>query len=174
MIAMNSTSAKPTCNLWPHAIIAWFVIFAAALAAWITFAVRQNIDLVRPDYYEEEIRFQQQLDRLNRTASVRAEIVLLYDAAKSDVALRLPAAHLAQHPTGRIQFYRPGDATLDFEVPLAIGATGLQHIGTGALRAGQWKVRVRWNAAAQDYYFEQTLVLDEARPALPPTPANAR
>ena len=49
MIALISTPAKPALNLWPHAIIAWFVIFAAALAAWIAFAVRQNMDLVRAD-----------------------------------------------------------------------------------------------------------------------------
>jgi len=169
---MNSTTAKPSRNLWPHAIIAWFVIFAAALAAWIAFAVRQNMDLVRSDYYEEEVRFQRQLDRLNRTAVIRSEVAINYDAPKREVMLRLPAAHLSPRPTGRIHFYRPANASLDFHVALAVDAAGLQRIGTEALRGGLWKVRIQWSAAGHDYFFEQVIVVDEASPGLTAAPTN--
>jgi nitrogen fixation protein FixH len=158
---MNPASTKTTRTLWPHVLIAWFVVFAAALAAWITFAVRQNLDLVRADYYEEEIRFQQQLDRLNRTAAIRGELALAYEASAHQITLRLPAAHAALRPVGRVQFYRPSNAALDFELPLAVDATGRQLIGTAALHPGQWKVRATWNAGGQDYFFEHTVILDE-------------
>jgi hypothetical protein len=159
---MNSTAARPSHNLWPHAIIVWFVVFAAAMAAWIAVAMRQNMDLVRSDYYEEEVCFQQQLDRLNRTAAIRSEVMLIYDASKQEITLRLPAAHLASQPVGEVHFYRPSDAALDFQVPLAVDAGGLQRIGTSTLRAGLWKVRMQWSAAEHDYFFEQTLVVDVA------------
>jgi hypothetical protein len=171
---MNPTSAKPSRNFWPHAIITWFVIFTAALAAWITFAVRQNMDLVRSDYYEEEVRFQRQLDRLNRTAAIRSEVAINYDAPKREVTLLLPAAHLAQRPTGRIQFYRPSNASLDLQVPLSVDAAGLQHIGIDALRGGLWKVRIQWSAAGQEYFFEQVMVVDEARRDLTAAPTKAK
>lgn len=158
---MNPT--RHTRNLWPHAIVAWFVIFASALGAWITYAVRQDMDLVRGDYYEEEVRFQKQLDRLNRTAAVRSEVALQYDAARAEVTLRLPAAHLSGQPKGHIHFYRPSDAALDFQVPLNVDVAGLQRIDVSALRAGQWRARVQWGATGQDYFFEETVVLDEAR-----------
>ena len=172
MILMNSTTARPSRNYWPHAIIAWFVIFAAALAAWVTVAMRQKMDLVRSDYYEEEVRFQHQLDRLNRTAAIRSEVAIHHDATKREVTLRLPAGHLASRASGQIHFYRPSDAALDFQVPLAVDAAGLQRIGTGALRGGLWKVRVQWSAAGQDYFFEQVIVADEASPGLATTPAK--
>ena len=162
---MNSTTAKLSRNLWPHAIIAWFVIFAAAMAAWISVTVRQNMDLVRSDYYEEEVRFQHQLDRLNRTAGIRSEVVINYDATKREVTLLLPP-HLAPRPAGQIYFYRPSNASLDFQVPLAIDAAGRQRIGANTLRGGLWKVRVQWNAAGQDYFFEQVIVADETSPGL--------
>jgi hypothetical protein len=162
---MKATTAKVSRNLWPTAIIAWFVIFAAALAAWITVAVRQKMDLVRPDYYEEEVGFQRQLDRVNRTVAVRGEVDIHYDAAKRHITLLLPAAHLAARPTGRIHLYRPSDAALDMEIPLAVEATGLQRIGAGELRGGLWRVRVQWNAAQHDYFFEQVIVVDEASPS---------
>jgi|ERR1041385_3740200 hypothetical protein len=167
---MNNPLAS-TRNPWPYAILAWFVIFTSAMAAWVTVAVRQKMDLVRSDYYEEEVHFQSQLDRLNRTAAIRGTVAIRYDATRSGVTIDLPGAHLEPRPTGRIQFYRPSDASLDVEVPLALEVTGEQHIDVGMLRGGQWKIRVQWNVAAQEYFFEQTMVFDEARrdPATPST-----
>jgi len=169
---VNSTTVKTSRNLWPHAIIAWFVIFAAAMAAWIAVAVRQRMDLVRSDYYEEEVRYQGQLDRLNRTAAIRSDVAINYDARKREVVLLLPAAHLTPRPTGRIHFYRPSNASLDFHVPLAVDAAGQQGIGTDALRGGLWKVRVQWLAAGHDYFFEQVIVVDESSPGLPAVPTK--
>lgn len=172
MTPMNSATTQPTRNLWPHAIIAWFVIFAAALAAWVTMATRQRMDLVRSDYYEEEVRFQHQLDRLNRTAAIRSEVAIHHDATKREVMLQLPAGHLAPRASGQVAFYRPSDAALDFQVPLAVDAAGLQRIGTGGLRGGLWKVRVQWSAAGHDYFFEQVIVADEANSGPAATPAH--
>ena len=152
---------RPARSFWPHAIIGWFVIFGSALAAWISFAVRQDMDLVRPDYYEEEVLFQNQLDRLARTAALRGEIAIQYDAARAEITLRLPPTPSSGRRAGNIHFYRPSNAALDFEVPLVIDADGLQRISTRTRSAGQWKVRARWNADGLDYFFEQTLVLDD-------------
>ena len=149
-------------NPWPYAIIAWFVIFASAMAAWITFATRQNMDLVRTDYYEAEIRYQRQLDCLNRTAALRPKVAIHYSAATREIIVKLPAEHATSRPAGRIHFYRPSEAALDFEVPLAIDAQGRQRIDGRNLRAGQWKVSVGWTAAGQDYSFEQTVVAEHA------------
>ncbi|HXI50618.1 MAG TPA: FixH family protein [Candidatus Saccharimonadales bacterium] len=153
---MNSAPAKTSRSLWPHAIIAWFVVFASALAAWVSYAVRQNPDLVRPDYYEEEIRYQQQLERLNRTAAV--PVALDYDAEHGELKLRLPREHAVSRPVGRILCYRPSDAALDFEIPMAVDDQGRQAVDVRARRGGLWRVRVQWKAAGQDYFFEQSVV----------------
>lgn len=160
MTSMTSApSSNPSLNLWPYAIIGWFAIFVSALVAWMTFAVRQNLDLVRPDYYEQEIRFQEQLDRVNRTVAVQSEMAIQYEPATSEVTLRLPAAHLAQHPMGRIQFYRAADAALDCEVPLTIAANGTQRLNVRALQVGPWKMRVTWSVASKEYFLEKTLII---------------
>ncbi len=157
--------SKSPGSLWPYAIIGWFVIFASALAAWISFAVRQSTDLVRPDYYEEEVRFQNQLDRLSRTATLRGKIAIEYDAALAEVSLKLPVAAGLTRPAGRIHFYRPSNAALDFDVPLDVDANGRQRINVRTRPGGQWKIRVHWNVSAEDYFIEKTLVLD-ASPGL--------
>ena len=156
---MNSTPKKRSRNLWPHAIISWFVVFASAMAAWTTYAVRQNMDLVRRDYYDEEIRYQSQLDRLNRTTQFKGQILVSFDAPGQQVFLQLPSAHARQRPSGKVSFYRPSDAGLDFEMPLAVDVAGVQRVATTKLRAGLWQVRVQWSVDGQDYFSEQRVVI---------------
>src|SRR5262249_37425150 len=134
----------------------------------ITFALRQPVDLVSPDYYEEEVRFQTQLDRLNRTAGLRREVAIQYDALSSQVTLRLPTGQMARRPRGRVRFYRPSEADLDFEVALSVDATGLQRIDVSGRRAGHWKMRLQWKADGQDYFLEETLVFAEPERGVSP------
>jgi len=154
---MNSPATKR--NPWPYAIIAYFIVFASAIAAWITFAVRQNMDLVRKDYYEEEIRYQQQIDRQNRTQAIRSEVNVSYDGTQQAITLTLPSTHARQQASGTIQLYRPSDASLDRTVQLVVNAEGTQRLDAKALRPGLWKVRIQWTTAGQDYSFDQSVVI---------------
>ena len=151
------TSLK--ANPWPYAIIGWFVLFVSGLAVWAIVAVRQNMDLVRPDYYEAEIRYQQQIERLKRTSSLRSEISITHDSLRHRLALQLPTGRGAAPAEGTIRFYRPSDARLDFELKLALDAGGNQHIDTTHLQPGFWKVRILWSVGAEEFYFDQPVVL---------------
>lgn len=146
-------------NPWPYAIIGWMLLFGTGMAAWLVVAIRNDPELVRPDYYEQEIAYQQQIDRLNRTAAVRSEISVAYENARQQIALRIPAAHLADKLSGTIQFYRPSNAKLDFKLPLAVDASGLQSVPTVKLQAGLWKVRVSWTSGGQEFFHDQSIVL---------------
>ncbi len=172
MNPMKATPTKTPLNLWPHAIIVWFIVFSSAIAAWITIAQRQRMDLVQADYYEAEVRYQTRLEEMNRASAIRSELTLRYDAIERIVTLTLPASHREPRPEGQIKFYRPSDATLDFQVALSLNERGVQSIPANALRGGLWKVRAQWKALGKDYFFEQVIVVDEPTPriaAAPPT-----
>ena len=158
---MNTSADRRIRNPWPYAIVGWFTIFVPAMIAWVAVAVHQKLDLVRPDYYHQEIQYQSQIDRLSRTAPVQSEVLISYLPAERKVTLRLPPGHLAQAPglAGRVQFYRPSDAQLDFEVPLCPDAAGGQQVNTDRLRSGLWKIRVQWSAGGHEYFVDQSLVL---------------
>ncbi len=160
---MNTPEPKPVAprrSLWPYMIIGYFVIFISAMAVWIVFALRQDMDLVRKDYYEEEIRFQKHLDSAVRTQSVRSEVRADYDQAKQSILITLPVGHLAQQPRGSIQLYRPSDAKLDRQFELALDSQGRQLLDVRAIRSGLWKIRVNWNVNGQDFFFDQSLVVN--------------
>ncbi len=161
MTESKNTAATATVRRspWPYAIIGWFVLFISGMAAWTVVAVRHDPDLVRTDYYEEEIRFQKQIERVSRTVPVKAEVSIVHEADQHAVAIRLPAAHATGNVAGRIKFYRPSNARLDFERPLTLEGGALQRVSTEGLQTGLWKVQVYWTAGGADYYYDQTLVL---------------
>ncbi len=146
-------------NPWPYAITAWFVVFITGVVTWVTFAMRQQTDLVGNDYYEQEINYQQQLDRLNRTRLINAQLAVGYDTAQDAITITLPAAQASRATTGSIQLYRPSDAKLDHKFKLAANADGSQRLDARKLRPGLWKVRVEWTVDGQGYFFDQPVVV---------------
>jgi hypothetical protein len=154
---MNTPALQPPRSLWPYAIMIWMALFATGIFSFIVVAQRNHVDLVGPDYYDQEIKFQQQIDRVANTRSVKREISIRYNAGEIDIAL--PPEHARQSPTGSIQLYRPSDASLDQQVTLAVGKNGDQKIDATKLRPGLWKVRITWKVGPEEYFFDQSLVV---------------
>jgi nitrogen fixation protein FixH len=161
---MTSSSPGRRCDPWPITIIAFFALFISFLASFIVFASRQHVDLVREDYYEEELRFQQQLDRVKRTQGSGQSASVAYSADQHCIAVRLPFA-TAENMTGRIHLYRPSDAKLDCDWPLIVDSQGQQRLDASQLQAGLWRVRVQWLRNGQEYYCDQAVVVPH-RPIL--------
>jgi nitrogen fixation protein FixH len=153
---------KPEANrrsFWPYGLIVTFAVFIAWLASFAVLAVRNGMDLERPDYYEQEIRYQEQIDRESRTAKLSRQIVVAYDASAASVRLRLPAEHARKLAQGVVKFYRPSDADLDREVPLQVDASGLQELDVARLPDGLWKLRISWRVDDEDFYADRSVVV---------------
>jgi hypothetical protein len=160
---MNPSTAPAPAgrNPWPIAIVCFFIVFIAFIAWFITFAMRQKMDLVRDDYYDQEIRFQQQIDRVQRTQSVSKQVSIASDAANHFISIGLPHEQAAQNPAGTILLYRPSDASLDQQFALKLDASGVQRLDVHTLLPGLWKVRVQWTSGGQDYSFDKNIVLEQ-------------
>ena len=150
---------KPARNLWPIGIIVVCALFVAGTATLIVVACSQNTDLVSPDYYEQELRFQGQIDRIQRTRSSAAQASVAYDAAAQSITVSLPPNQVRPPVTGRIELYRPSAAGLDRAVNLEPDACGIQRLDATSLAPGLWKVRVSWTAEKESYYLEQKVVV---------------
>ncbi len=149
----------PQKSIWPYAIIAYFVFFIAAVAAFISFALKQDVHLVRPDYYAAEMKYQQRLDQMNRTAQLGREVVIEYRAKHRKLGIKLPPQHLPGKPVGKITFYRPSDPSLDRSFPIELQSDGKQFVDIAAIANGSWRVELKWSAAGQDYFKTQKIVV---------------
>lgn len=154
---MNSPALQSTRSLWPHAIIIWMSLFASGVVSYIVFAQTNRMELVGADYYEQEIRFQQRIDSVDRTRAVQKDVTVGYD--KGLIRIVLPAEHAKQNPTGGIHLYRPSNSKLDQHVKLVVGPSGEQQLDAKSLQGGLWKVRVTWTVGKDEFYFDQSIVV---------------
>jgi len=151
---MNSTF-----NPWPYGIILFFVLLICALAGVVAIAATHRESMVSENYYEQELKFQSQIDSAARAQKCGAKLQLGTGAGANQVVVRLPAEQVARHCAGVIEFYRPSSPALDCAFPLAPGADGSQAVDVSKLAAGLWVVRAKWTAGGEGYFLEQKLTL---------------
>lgn len=146
---------KAKFNPWPFGIVTAFVIFIAGMATAVVIACTHGDSLVTRDYYEQELKFQGQIDSATRARNAGASVT--QDAAGGKLVIQLPAAQLAQKLSGNIEMYRPSAQELDHVVALQPDGDGIQTVDVSKLAAGAWVVRLKWNAGGQDYFLEQKI-----------------
>jgi hypothetical protein len=156
-----STQTKSPFNPWPVSIVTFFAVAICAAIAFVIFCQRHQVDLVAADYYEQEVRYQDQLDRAHRAASLQAPASIGYDDQTKRITVSLPLEHQGKDVKGWVQLYRPSAAGLDQKLPLNIDAAGAQVIDASTLTSGLWHIRVSWNARGADYYYDQKLVVGQ-------------
>ena len=145
-------------NLWPYAIIATFVLFASYIGYMVQQALRTDVELVSPNYYQQELAYQQRMESVARTAALPAPVQVRYEAAAQRLTLELPAALAAPGVRGQVHFFRPSDQKLDFTLPFApVGRPGRQLLSTARLRPGHWRLRLDFTASGQAYFIEKEL-----------------
>ncbi|MCB2376260.1 FixH family protein [Hymenobacter sp. BT635] len=153
----TTTSSQRT--IWPYAIILTFVLFASYIGYMVQQAVRTRVDLVSADYYQQELRYQQRMETVARTAALPAPVQVLHDAATRRLTLQLPADLARQNPQGQIHFFRPSNQQLDFSLPLQLTTAAEQHLSTARLQPGFWRIRIDFTAGGQAYFVERNITL---------------
>jgi hypothetical protein len=150
---------KTSRNLWPIGIITTFVLFFAGTVGLVVMACSQKMDLVSADYYEQELKFQGRIDRVERTRHAASQAVVAYDAAARCITVSLAADQAGHEVSGHIELYRPSAAGLDRAVKLEPDTKGVQRLDAAGMSPGLWKVRVSWTFEQQDYFLDEKVVV---------------
>jgi hypothetical protein len=157
---MNTIKASTSSrfNPWPISIISFFTVAVLGCGTFIAFCSRHPADLISPNYYEEEVRYQGQIDRLQHTQQGSPLAAVRYDALTRQIAVSVPCTAGA-HPSGQIQLYRPSAANLDRVVKLELNSNGVQALDTASLLPGLWKVRVSWTVEGRQFLMDQKVIV---------------
>ncbi|GAB4026749.1 FixH family protein [Spirosoma koreense] len=139
---------------WSKAIILVFVLFAGFIGTMVYLMTRQRVDLVSDNYYQNEIDFQQHIDRV-ANARTNASVAMTYQSDKQQVVFVLPETLRK----GEITFYRPGDRQQDFRVAIPADHPTRQVIPTQSLARGNWRVQFTWSDGQREYYKEEQVFL---------------
>jgi nitrogen fixation protein FixH len=118
---------------------------------------RQRVDLVSSNYYEQEIKYDRQIDKEKKAQALNQDVTIDYDKQTRNVTIRYPEMDGIKNITGTVTFYKPDNASLDFNKPVSTDEKNEQRIGTSALADGWWNVKVNWDVNSVSYYTEEKI-----------------
>ncbi|NDK56337.1 FixH family protein [Pontibacter fetidus] len=153
---MRSSDKNKSFTLWPYMIIVAMVCFMAYIAMFVYKAMNQDVDLVSKDYYEQEIKYQDQIEKVKRTQAL-GDVMLNYNQEAKSILLQLPATYKEKSLAGTITLFRPSDDAMDKKLPLQLGRDQSQLLEVQDLESGVWKVRVDFSDGKEAYYSEKTI-----------------
>lgn len=153
---MKTADKNKSFTLWPYAIVTAMVLFMGYIAMFVYKAMRQDVDLVSKNYYEQEIAYQDHIDMVGRTKAA-GDVAIRYKPESQAILLQLPESFAGQRINGQVNLFRPSDDQLDQELALQLGRDQSQLIEADKLEKGLWKVRVNFSAGEETYYTEETI-----------------
>ena len=156
---MNSCFSRLQANPWPASIIGFFGVAMVGFGVFIWFCNRNPSELIAPDYYEQEIRYQAQMDRIRNAQEGLGAANVCYDAQSRIIRIAFRENSGTGSVKGQVQLYRPSAVNQDRYFPLQPSPDGTHCIDAAQLAPGLWKVKVSWSADNRDYYLDQKVVI---------------
>jgi len=152
---MKPTSNKGQANTfhWGKRIAVVYTLFALSTLAFVFFALGRSVNLVRGDYYEASLDYDnvsaamKNAANLGATASIRT--------VQGSVVVTIPESSPV---IGNVYCYKPDDPKKDRKFDLDL-VDGKHTIKQGTLAAGQWTIKVAWKSAEKNFILEQTVYL---------------
>ncbi len=139
---------------WGKGILITIIAFVGFMMTLVVISVRQDdIHLVSENYYEKEIKYQDQIER-EKAARKLGRDVLVFDSPSKTMILDLPVG-----AKGSLQLFRPSDARLDREVTLDVTNEGKTTVPLDQLKSGYWRIQLTWTENGVEFYLEEKINL---------------
>ncbi|MBU0985393.1 MAG: FixH family protein [candidate division Zixibacteria bacterium] len=153
---MTKEAGKSQWGLAVYALYGGFVVFVLAM---VVFASFNDIQLVTPDYYQQELAYQERIDRSRLTIERQAIPGVVYESENNRITVSFADTWPPDQYEGTLALFRPSDAALDITLPVRPDSVLHQSVGAAGLARGLWRVQITWNVGELAFYSEQTVYL---------------
>jgi hypothetical protein len=143
---------------WGTGILIGIIIFIVITVSMAAFFMTQDVHLVSDNYYEKELKYQQQIDMMQRTSELDDAVKINFNGIMINILF--PPKYIGQSISGEIFFYRPSDPLADFKLPLQLNENGNQIIRVEKLQKGFWRLKLNWTMNGNEYYNERAITIN--------------
>jgi hypothetical protein len=119
-------------------------------------ASQQNIDLVTPDYYAQELKYQDRIDESNRAASLSEQ--LQFSVEHHVLTIKFPSEFAGKTITGNVLLYCPSNKENDISRTITV-ANNTMNITIPEKNSGAHELQVSWEVDGVKYYFGKSLFI---------------
>lgn len=142
---------------WGGKIAVVLVVYMVGIIAVVWYTMTLDVNLVAEDYYQQEIAYEDQIDRLKNTESLIEKPSFEKSANGQLIILSFPSD--LDPAKGQIVFYRPSDFTMDRKFKLELDDLNQQGFVVASLKSGLWKAKVTWEMDGKSYFQEFVIVI---------------
>jgi hypothetical protein len=140
---------------WGTKIFMLYGGFVALIAFLVVSSMRQNVDLVAEDYYQQEIQYQTTIDQ--QDAAQKSGFSPAIVTNEDEVNIVFPDTVRKMGVSGDVVFYRPDNKALDYSQNISLDNSGMMSIPRSKFSEGMYQAKVKWKSAGTDYYHESTI-----------------
>ncbi|MCS6818614.1 MAG: FixH family protein [Chitinophagales bacterium] len=139
---------------WGWGIAIAYSAFALSILFMVFLSTRHKTELVTPNYYEEELKYQERINRIENTRKLKEP--LKWEIEGKQVKLIFPK-ELSGRPSAKILFYKPNNSALDFTISCTADDNGLCFMDAGRLTSGIYHMQIEWQSGQTEYYNEAVI-----------------
>lgn len=143
---------------WGTGILVAFIAFISFIMFFvITMSTNKTYDhdLVTENYYGKELEFQEDINQLKHSQSLKKDII--WKRTTEGMMITFPDDFDSDDISGTVFFYRPSNKLLDFEIPLLVSEHSML-IPNERLLDGRWNLTVTWKAKGISYLYKKEIV----------------
>lgn len=142
---------------WGTGIALVYTAFALSIIGLVVFSFSKKIDLVTTDYYSKELKYQEQIDKINAAKNLPQAVT--WNVTSEAIELTFPASFDASQLSGEIVLFKPSNNKSDKSFAVKTSSNCLQSIPTKGLEKGMYKMKIDWKHGSQGYYQEAVVVV---------------
>lgn len=141
---------------WGYKIILVFAVFVSGILFMVYSSFNHNIDLVSTNYYEEELKYQNVIDAMERANGLSAKVICAVE--NDSLQVKFPAELKQRQVKADVWLYFMADKKKDIKASL-VTSTGQLAVPLTSLNKGLHDVKISWEVEGAQYYFEQKLFI---------------
>jgi nitrogen fixation protein FixH len=112
-------------------------------------------DLVVEDYYQQELKFQNDIDKENNSKVLANNIS--WKKTNDGIVIMFPETLDVELIKGKVFLYRPSNKQLDFEIEISLSNHNLL-IPDNRLLDGRWNIKVDWVYEGTSYMYKKEIL----------------
>ncbi len=141
---------------WGTGIVIASLLFMSFIVTLVIKTYQHKVDLVSEDYYNQELNFQEKINKINNIKSQADKVT--WQIEEKEIVLQFPITK-GFIPSGVIEFFRPSDSSKDLKIPIFIDKENKQHLRKELLVRGLYRIKIEWKTNNVEYYMEEDLFI---------------
>ena len=139
---------------WGKTITLVILLFMTFILSMVFRAFSRDADLVREDYYENEINFDKNKLSKNNYENLGESISI--DKIPAGVQIHYPSV-LNLETKGEISFYRPDQKKYDCTFDVKVDTDNKQILPYDYFKEGYYDIQIEWSSDEKNYRYQSSI-----------------